>query len=63
MAGKIQRIIMFKGDIETTAYFSMQMEKTFLELGYETFFYDYQNQKKSVKELLLFLKCKILKVL
>ena len=56
MAGKIQRIIMFKGDIETTAYFSMQMEKTFLELGYETFFYDYQNQKKSVKELLLFLK-------
>ena len=49
MAGKIQRIIMFKGDIETTAYFSMQMEKTFLELGYETFFYDYQNQKKALR--------------
>lgn len=56
MAGKIQRIVMFKGDIETTAYFSMQMEKTFLELGYETFFYDYQNVAKSVKELLLFLR-------
>lgn len=54
--GKIQRIIMFKGDIETTAYFSMQMEKTFQELGYETFFYDYQNVAKSVKELLLFLR-------
>ena len=54
--GKIQRIIMFKGDIETTAYFSMQMEKTFHELGYETFFYDYRDVAKSVKELLLFLR-------
>lgn len=56
MPGKRQRIIMFKGDIETTAYFSMQMEKTFLKLGYETFFYDYQNETKSAKELLRFLR-------
>lgn len=56
MAGKIKRIVLFKGDIETTAYFSMQMEKTFIELGYETFFYDYQRVAKSVKELLLFLR-------
>lgn len=55
-AGNIKRIVMFKGDIETTAYFSMQMEKTFLEAGYETFFYDYENEAKSVKQLLLFLK-------
>lgn len=54
--GKIKRIIMFKGDIETTAYFSMQMEKTFIRLGYETFFYDYQNEAESAKELLLFIK-------
>lgn len=54
--GKIKRIILFKGDIETTAYFSGQMEKTFLDAGYETFFYDYENEAESVKKLLLFLK-------
>lgn len=54
--GKIKRIILFKGDIETTAYFSMQMEKTFLREGYETFFYDYQDEENSVKKLLLFIK-------
>lgn len=53
---KIRRIIMFKGDIETTAYFSMQMEKTFLKEGYETFFYDYQKEAESVKKLLRFIE-------
>lgn len=54
--GKIRKIVLFKGDIETTAYFSEQMEKTFLREGYETFFYDYENVGKSVKKLLLFIK-------
>lgn len=54
--GKIKRIIMFEGDIETTAYFSRQMEKTFQREGYETFFYDYEREKESAKKLLLFLK-------
>ncbi|MBP3460023.1 MAG: glycosyltransferase family 1 protein [Lachnospiraceae bacterium] len=53
--GKIKRIILFKGDIETTAYFSMQMEKTFIREGYETFFYDYGNVGGSIKKLLLFI--------
>ncbi|MCH5279971.1 MAG: glycosyltransferase [Lachnospiraceae bacterium] len=54
--GRITRIIMFEGDIETTAYFSRQMEKTFQKEGYETFFYDYKREKECAKELLLFLK-------
>lgn len=54
--GKIERIIMFKGDIETTAYFSMQMEKTFLREGYETFFYDYQKEAESAQRLLRFIE-------
>ena len=40
----INRIIMFCGDIETTAYFSEQMAKTFNELGMLTFFYDYRGE-------------------
>lgn len=46
---------MFKGDIETTAYFSMQMEKSFIKEGYETFFYDYQKEAESVSGLLRFI--------
>ncbi len=53
---KIKRIVLFKGDIETTAYFSMQMEKLFIKEGFLTFFYDYQNVGKSSRELLLFLR-------
>lgn len=54
--GKIRRIIMFQGDIETTAYFSRQMEKTFLKEGYKTFFYDYQKEAESVSGLLRFIR-------
>lgn len=54
--GKIKKIVLFKGDIETTAYFSEQMEKTFLREGYETFFYDYKNVAASVRKLLLFIE-------
>lgn len=54
--GKIKKIVLFKGDIETTAYFSEQMEKTFLREGYETFFYDYKNVSASVRKLLLFIE-------
>lgn len=53
---RIKKIVMFEGDIETTAYFSRQMEKTFLENGYETFFYDYEKESKSAGELLRFLE-------
>jgi glycosyltransferase involved in cell wall biosynthesis len=54
--GKIKRVILFKGDIETTGYFSMQMEKTFLREGYETFFYDYEKVAESTKKLLSFIR-------
>ena len=43
LKGKIERIVLFKGDIETTGYFSMQMEKTFQKAGYQTYFFDYQH--------------------
>ena len=47
MQGKINRIIFFEGDIETTGYFSRQMEKTFLKEGYQTYFFDYGKAAKS----------------
>lgn len=56
--GKIKRIILFRGDIETTAYFSAQMEKCFLKEGYETFFYDYQKEAESLSGLLRFIRRK-----
>ncbi|HAF27187.1 MAG TPA: glycosyltransferase family 1 protein [Lachnospiraceae bacterium] len=52
----INRIIMFCGDIETTAYFSEQMAKTFNELGMLTFFYDYTKEKESAGKLLSFIR-------
>ena len=53
MQGKINRIIFFEGDIETTGYFSRQMEKTFLKEGYQTYFFDYEKAAKSASGLLL----------
>lgn len=54
--GTINRIIMFEGDIETTGFFSRQMEKTFLKEGYQTYFFDYANVAKSASGLLRFIK-------
>lgn len=54
--GSIRRIILFKGDIETTGYFSMQMEKTFLKEGFKTFFFDYEHVTGSVERLLRFIR-------
>lgn len=54
--GDIKRIVLFKGDIETTGYFSEQLEKTFIEHGLLTFFYDYQDIPKSTEGLLRFIK-------
>ena len=56
MQGKINRIIFFEGDIETTGYFSRQMEKTFLKEGYQTYFFDYEKAAKSASGLLRFIK-------
>ena len=56
MQGKINRIIFFEGDIETTGYFSRQMEKTFLKEGYQTYFFDYGKAAKSASGLLRFIK-------
>ncbi|MCR5655642.1 MAG: glycosyltransferase [Lachnospiraceae bacterium] len=51
---RIKRIIMFKGDIETTGYFSEQMAAYFKKQGYQIYFYDYQHEKKCITELLRF---------
>lgn len=56
LKGKIERIILFKGDIETTGYFSMQMEKTFQRKGYQTYFFDYQHVAESASGLLRFIR-------
>lgn len=54
--GKIERIILFRGDIETTGYFSEQMEKTLIANGYQTIFYDYECEKASLERILPFIQ-------
>lgn len=54
--GRIKRIVLFEGDIETTGYFSRQLEKTFIKNGYETYFFDYEHVAKSASDLLRFMK-------
>ena len=52
----INRIIMFRGDIETTAYFSEQMEKTFIKEGFKVFWYDYGRERESAEEIFAFIR-------
>lgn len=56
LKGNICRIILFEGDIETTGFFSRQLEKTFQKAGYQTYFFDYENVGESAGKLLRFIE-------
>ena len=52
----MKKLILFEGDIETQGYFSGQMKKELLRLGYDVYLYDLKKPWKSTGEMLRFLE-------
>lgn len=52
----MKRIVMMKGGVETLEYFSFELEKRLLELGYQVYFYDLKDEKKSARTLRKFIR-------
>ena len=52
----MKKLILFEGDIETQGYFSGQMKKELLRLGYDVYLYDLKKSWKSTGEMLRFLE-------
>ena len=52
----MKRIVMVIGGVETLEYFSYQMGKTFMEMGYLVFYYDLKDEKNSAKRLRKFVR-------
>lgn len=52
----MKKLIMYTGGIETLMYFSLQMGKTFEELGYEIFYYDLRDEASCIKKLKRFIR-------
>ena len=53
---RMKKLILFEGDIETQGYFSEQMKKELLRLGYDVYLYDLKKPWKSTGEMLRFLE-------
>ena len=52
----MKRIVMVIGGVETLEYFSYQMGKTFVEMGYQVFYYDLKNESQSARTLRKFIR-------
>jgi hypothetical protein len=52
----MKKIILFKGEVETLEYFSLQLAKEFKRIGHEVFIFDFLEENKSLKALLSFLE-------
>lgn len=52
MAAK--KIILFKGQIETLGYFSEQLAKSFLQMGYEVYIFDFNKEYQGINDLIWF---------
>ena len=52
----MKKLILFEGDLETQGYFSGQMKKELLRLGYDVYLYDLKKPWKSTGEMLRFLE-------
>lgn len=51
-----QKIVLFKGGVETLGFFSEQIEKTLVDMGYEVFMFDYDKEASSSYNLLRFVQ-------
>lgn len=54
--GNAEKLILFKGGVETLSYFSHAMADTFTEKGYRIFFYDISQRGKDLPHLSKFIK-------
>lgn len=54
----MKKIVLFKGGVETQGFFSEQIEKALISMGYETFMYDYDREAVSARKLLHFIERK-----
>lgn len=52
----MKRIVMVIGGVETLEYFSYQMGKTFVEMGYQVFYYDLKHEAQSGRTLRKFIR-------
>ncbi len=52
----MKKIVMFRGGVETLAFFSEEMAREFQEMGYAVFFYDLKNETESARKLKKFIK-------
>lgn len=52
----MKRIVMVIGGVETLEYFSYQMGKTFVGMGYQVFYYDLKNETQSARTLRKFIR-------
>jgi len=50
------KLILFKGGVETQEYFSLELAKTFIKIGYDIFFYNLLHDEYSYIELNEFCK-------
>lgn len=49
-----KKIILFKGQIETLGYFSEQLAKSFLQMGYEVYIFDFGKEYQGINDLIWF---------
>ena len=52
----MKRIVMVIGGVETLEYFTYQMGKTFVEMGFQVFYYDLKNETYSARTLRKFIR-------
>lgn len=52
----MKKIILFKGEVETLEYFSLQLAKAFRKIGHEVFIFDFLEETVSLKALLSFVE-------
>ena len=52
----MKRIVMVVGGVETLEYFSYQMGKSFVDMGYQVFYYDLKNEAQSARTLRKFIR-------
>jgi hypothetical protein len=52
----MKKIILFKGEVETLEYFSLQLAKVFTRMGHKVFIFDFLEERKSLTALLSFVE-------
>lgn len=51
---KVKKIVLFKGQIETLGYFSEELAKAFVRMGYEVYLFDFEKEYEGINDLIWF---------